>query len=168
MFWLFEKTVKIMDLPVAQSFRASPLFFLHVVIRLHALATQSHHRIIVLGVNRFISSPMPQRSTSNSCLRRIISTAIDPSMFWLFEKFHCFSDFGKFSDFFEEPVLKNDLLVIRAVDVRGPLRCRRQYAVHRSDPEPAILENGLLFSSSKKKIEQKNRPEKDFPRNLEF
>ena len=41
-------------------------------------------------------------------------------------------------DFFDEPVLENDLLVIGAVDVRGPLRCRRQYAVHRSDPEPAV------------------------------
>ena len=38
----------------------------------------------------------------------------------------------------EPAVLENDLLVIGAVDVRGPLRCRRQYAVHRSDPEPAV------------------------------
>ena len=57
------------NLSVSQSFRGSILLFLHSIIRLHILATQLHTGYGGMEREWSISTPMPQRSSPNSCLR---------------------------------------------------------------------------------------------------
>ena len=61
--------MKIVNISASQSFRGSSLLFLHSIIRLHILATQLHTGYGGMEREWSISTPMPQRSSQNSCLR---------------------------------------------------------------------------------------------------